>query len=376
MMTLSPAWLVLADGSVFEGISVGSAGYTIGELVFNTAMTGYQEILTDPSYTQQIVLMTAAHIGNTGVNAEDMESSRIWASGLVVRDMTCKVSHYRSEETLPSWLKKNHVVAISGVDTRALTLHLREHGVQQACITTEPDLKKAHSALQHAKPLSGLNLAKTVTRQIPERWDKGLGSWAVETKPARWHVVVYDFGVKHQILKILHDQGCHVTIVPMETPVNEVLALNPDGIVLSNGPGDPAACDVAIAHTRVLLEQAIPLLGICLGFQILALATGAQIVKMSLGHHGANHPVIETTGLKRVLITSQNHGFMVDEHTLPACVQITHRSLFDGTLQGFRWIDRPVIGFQGHPEAGPGPHDLLSLFDEWIALIQQFKNKR
>lgn len=370
-MTHSPALLVLADGSVFKGHAIGADGHAVGELVFNTAMTGYQEMLTDPSYARQIIMLTTAHVGNTGCNLDDMESSRVWASGLVVRDANAMAHHYRAERSLPDWLKKHNVVAIAGIDTRALTQHVRKHGALGACITTYPE--KQEEALHLAKTmpsLAGVDLARVVSRQTIERWHEGQGEWALSSESERlFHVVVYDFGVKHTILRILHDKGCHVTLVPAQTSAEEVLALNPDGVLLSNGPGDPAACDYAIEATKTLLEAAMPLFGICLGFQILGLASGARTLKMKFGHHGANHPVIEVEGQKRVLITSQNHGFTLDEASLPAHLMVTHRSLFDHTLQGIRHREKPAFGFQGHPESSPGPHEASCLFEQFIQLM-------
>ena len=368
-----PARLVLADGSIFEGISVGASGRAVGELVFNTSMTGYQEILTDPSYAHQIVMFTTAHVGNTGCNQDDMESSRAWASGLVLQHDISLSSNYRTEMTLPDWLKKHDVVAIAGVDTRALTHHLREHGALAACIVTDTtDTDEAFAAAQACPGLAGVDLARVVSRQTVERWHAGQGVWASESKPERFHVVVYDFGVKHSILRRLRDKGCHLTLVPAQTPAAEVIEMNPDGVLLSNGPGDPAACDYAIQATRELLEYGVPLFGICLGFQILGLACGAEAIKMKFGHHGSNHPVAELAvpGEKqRVFITSQNHGFALNETSLPDCLRVTHRSLFDESLQGMMHQSKPAFGFQGHPEAGPGPHDAACLFNQFIALM-------
>ena len=367
---MKAAILALADGTVYEGYSIGALGECVGELVFNTSMTGYQEMLSDPSYAHQIITLTAAHVGNTGCTHEDMESTKIWAKGLVVRNYTPTPSNYRAELSLGEWLKKNKLVAIAGIDTRALTLKLREQGALGACITSEASDHKA--AIQKAKAFTGLqerDLALEVSRKTTERWHVGRGEWADASCPSRFHVVVYDFGVKHTILKILQDKGCHVTVVPAQTPAEEVLSLNPDGILLSNGPGDPKACSYAIDATKIFLEQGIPLFGICLGFQILALACGGQTQKMKFGHHGSNHPVIENTTRKHVFITSQNHGFAVDEASLPSCLTVTHRSLFDGSLQGFTHQQKPALGFQGHPEASPGPHDIEILFDEFIQLM-------
>ena len=366
-----PAILVLADGTILEGISVGAIGDCVGELVFNTAMTGYQEILSDPSYAKQIVTLTTAHVGNTGCNPEDMESSRVWAAGLVIRDCALIPSNYRSQQSLPEWLKKHNIVAISGIDTRELTIRLREQGAIAACIST--NVSQPEVALEKArgfKGMEGLDLACEVSRSMPERWHEGRGDWANSfSKPARYHVVAYDFGVKHNILKILYDKGCHVTLVPAKTSAEEVLALNPDGVFLSNGPGDPEACTYAIQATQAFLAAKLPLFGICLGFQILALACGAKSLKMKFGHHGANHPVIETKKPKRVFITSQNHGFTIDETSLPNDLVVTHRSLFDGSLQGIRHQHKPALGFQGHPEASPGPHDIEIIFDEFITMM-------
>ena len=369
-MTYIPAWLVLADGTVFEGESVGIAGHSVGELVFNTAMTGYQEMLTDPSYARQIITLTAAHIGNTGCNAEDMESSRVWAAGVVVRECTRIPSNYRSQSSLPDWLKKHKVVAIAGIDTRQLTHFLRDHGTIGACITTDvADITNAKAQAAAFPGLSGVDLAATVSRQTMERWHEGRGRWAYESKPLKYHVVVYDFGVKHSILRILHDLGCHLTLVPAKTRASDVIAMNPNGVFLSNGPGDPAMCDYAIRATRDFLEAKIPLFGICLGFQILALATGATSTKMKFGHHGANHPVLDIVSNK-VFITSQNHGFAIEEASLPDCLQVTHRSLFDHSLQGIMHRDRPAFGFQGHPEGSPGPHDIEIIFNRFINLMK------
>lgn len=370
-MINKPAILVLADGTIYEGLSVGAAGDCVGELVFNTSMTGYQEMLTDPSYAKQIITLTAAHVGNTGCTSEDMESNTIWAAGLVMRDCAILHSNYRAEQSLPDWLKKNGVVAISGVDTRDLTLRLREHGAIGSCISTHTE--QPELALEKARSFTGLqgaDLAFEVSRQTIERWHEGQGKWGNHSKPHQFHVIAYDFGVKHNILRILHDKGCHLTIVPAKTSAAEVLAMNPDGIFLSNGPGDPEACEYAIKATQEFLANDIPVFGICLGFQILALACGGTTKKMKFGHHGANHPVIETQGKKRVFITSQNHGFAVDELTLPDTLEVTHRSLFDNSLQGIRHKTKPALGFQGHPEASPGPHDIDIIFNEFITLMK------
>lgn len=369
-MLNKPAILALSDGTIFEGISVGAIGDCIGELVFNTSMTGYQEILTDPSYAKQIVTFTTAHVGNTGCNSDDMESSRVWAAGLIMRECTQQPSNYRSTQSFPEWLKKNHVVAIAGIDTRQLTLILQEKGAINACISTTVD--KPQLAIEKAQSftgLEGMDLASEVSRQTIERWHEGRGEWSLDSNPPKFHVVAYDFGIKHMLLRILYEKGCHITLVPAKTSTAEVLSLNPDGIFLSNGPGDPLACDYAIAATKDFLKRDIPIFGICLGFQILALALGAKSLKMKFGHHGANHPVIEVNEPKRVFITSQNHGFTIDEQSLPDTVEVTHRSLFDQTLQGIRHKYKPAFAFQGHPEASPGPQDIEVIFDEFIQLM-------
>ncbi|MBI2786811.1 MAG: glutamine-hydrolyzing carbamoyl-phosphate synthase small subunit, partial [Legionella longbeachae] len=335
------------------------------------SLTGYQEMLTDPSYARQIITLTTAHVGNTGCTHEDMESNKVWAAGLVIHNAAITYSNYRAEQSLRDWLKKNGVVAIADIDTRALTLRLREHGAVGACIST--NVAKPEQVLAKARAFSGLqgmDLALEVSRKTTERWHTGRGEWGQGSQPQQFHVVAYDFGVKHNILRILHDKGCHLTIVPATTSAAEVMAMNPDGIFLSNGPGDPQACDYAIRATQEFLEHNIPIFGICLGFQILALACGGVTKKMKFGHHGSNHPVIETEGKKRVFITSQNHGFTVDEESLPECLAITHRSLFDNTLQGIRHKEKPAFGFQGHPEASPGPHDIEIIFNEYIQLMK------
>jgi carbamoyl-phosphate synthase small subunit len=369
-----PAFLVLADGQVFEGVSFGADGCRVGELVFNTSMTGYQEILTDPSYTKQIVLFTASHIGNTGWNQEDMESSRAWVEGLVVREHVDLVDHFRSETSLSDWLMANGVVAISGLDTRALTHLLRDRGSMGACITTDAQgIELAQRRAQSFLGMAGEELASQVSLQTVQAWDQGLGSWARDSQPLQYHVVAYDFGVKHSILKILYDLGCYVTVVPAQTPAAEVLALEPDGVFLSNGPGDPKACDYAIEATRKFIDANVPVFGICLGFQILCLALGARSIKMKFGHHGANHPVMEMQAPQRIFITSQNHGFAIDEATLPEGLEVTHRSLFDQSLQGVKHQMKPVFGFQGHPEASPGPHDIHDIFYDFIGWMKQYK---
>lgn len=366
-MSNSPAWLVLSDGTLLEGISIGAEGERVGELVFNTAMTGYQEILSDPSYAEQLVTLTSAHIGNTGCNDEDMESERVWAAGLVIRESSVIPSNYRAKYTLPEWLRLHNVVAISGIDTRALTHRLRREGAMGACLTTHAQhLERAKHLAATYPGLHGKDLAKAVSEQTIHHWSKGQGTWGHSVKPLLYQVVVHDFGVKHNILRILRDLGCALTVVPAELPYKEVLAMQPDGILLSNGPGDPAACDYAIRATQAYLAADKPILGICLGFQILALACGARAIKMNCGHHGANHPVAEIGGQQRVFITSQNHGFAIDEHSLPPLLRATHRSLFDQSLQGIMHCEKLAFGFQGHPEASPGPHDIQIIFEQFI----------
>lgn len=371
-----PAILVLEDGSVFKGISIGVDGHAQGELVFNTAMSGYQEILTDPSYSGQILTLTYPHIGNTGINSEDAESSRIQAAGLVIRDLAMAASNWRKEQGLGEWLQAQGLVTIAEVDTRRLTRVLREKGAQRGCILTESGLEAEARALELARAfpgLKGMDLAKVVTTSEPYEWVQG--SWTLEDGLPQsdgalpLHVVVYDFGVKRNILRMLVEQGCRLTVVPATTSAAEVQALNPDGVFLSNGPGDPEPCDYAIAAIRTLVDAGLPTFGICLGHQLLALASGARVSKMKFGHHGANHPVLDLVS-QRVLITSQNHGFAVDEASLPAQVQATHRSLFDGSLQGIARTDRPAFGFQGHPEASPGPNDVAALFDHFVDLMK------
>jgi carbamoyl-phosphate synthase small subunit len=369
----APAVLALSDGSIFKGHSIGAAGNTTGEVVFNTAITGYQEILTDPSYARQIVTLTYPHIGNTGATAEDMESAQIYASGLVVRDLSMIASSWRCAESLGEFLKRGRVVAIAGIDTRRLTRLLREKGAQAGCIMTGKRMDEA-AAVRAARAfpgLKGMDLAKVVTTRQTYQWNDGsIGreSAAILRAPQRLHVVAYDYGIKRNILRLLADQGCRLTVVPATTCADEVMLLNPDGVFLSNGPGDPEPCDYAIKAIAELLTTDIPVFGICLGHQLLGLASGAKTVKMKFGHHGANHPVQElATG--RVIITSQNHGFAVDESTLPENLTATHRSLFDGSLQGVARSDRPAFSFQGHPEASPGPHDLRPLFEAFIQLM-------
>lgn len=370
----TPALLALADGSLFRGVSIGASGRTCGEVVFNTAMTGYQEILTDPSYAQQIVTLTYPHIGNTGCTAVDEESSRVHAAGLVIRDLPLLASNWRSEETLDAYLRRHGIVAIAGIDTRRLTRILSSGGAQNGCIVAGEAID-ADAALDaaHAFPgLKGADLAKVVSTHERYAWRDGsydLDAAAFHRGGARHRVVAYDFGVKRNILRMLADRGCDITVVPAQTPASEVFALQPDGVFLSNGPGDPEPCDYAIAAIREFLRAKVPTFGICLGHQLLGLAAGARTVKMKFGHHGANHPVIDLdTG--RVMISSQNHGFAVDETTLPPNVRATHRSLFDGSLQGIAFADAPAFGFQGHPEASPGPHDVAGLFDRFIALME------
>ncbi len=367
------AILALADGTIFKGMSIGANGHSVAELVFNTAMTGYQEILTDPSYTNQLVLLTYPHIGNTGVNPEDVESSKVHAAGLVVRDCPRRLSNFRATQSLPDYLKEQGVVAISGIDTRKLTRRLREGGAQGACILVGDDEEKAVALAASYAGMAGQDLAKVVSRSARQDWQEG--TWQRTegyTRPQQeqFHVVAYDFGVKSNILRILADLGCRLTVVPATTPAAEVLALNPDGVFLANGPGDPQPCDYAIETARAVMEKRIPLFGICLGHQIMGLAVNARTVKMKNGHHGANHPVKDVqTG--RVSITSQNHGFAVDADTLPDNARVTHVSLFDGSLQGFELTDRPAFCFQGHPEASPGPHDIIVLFEKFIRSMSE-----
>lgn len=371
--SFTPALLALADGSIFPGVSIGYPGQALGEVVFNTSMTGYQEILTDPSYAEQMVTLTYPHIGNTGINLQDQESTRVWAKGLIIREISPIVSNWRAQQSLPEYLQSQKVMAIARVDTRRLTRLLRENGAQNGCISTDVDHPERAIAAARAYPgLVGMDLAKVVSTSQTYLWTEK--TWvhngdAVE-KPAIYHVVVYDYGVKSQILRLLTDRGCKVTVVPAQTSAGDVLALRPHGVVLANGPGDPAVCGYAITAIQKLMTTDTPLLGICLGFQLLALASGGQTVKMKFGHHGANHPVLDILR-GRVMITSQNHGFSVDEATLPACWQVTHRSLFDNSLQGFQHRQKPVLGFQGHPEASPGPHDILNIFDQFITLMER-----
>ena len=369
-----PAVLALADGTIFRGQSIGAKGNTTGEVVFNTALTGYQEILTDPSYARQIVTLTVPHIGNTGATPEDLEAAQVYSAGLVIRDLPHLSSNWRANESLPEFLERGKVVAIAGIDTRRLTRILREQGAQAGCIMTgdQVDENAAVKAARKFPGLKGMDLAKVVSTKRSYQWNEGTlwpePSSAPIRANQRLHVVAYDFGVKRNILRLLADGGCRMTVVPAQTGADEALALEPDGIFLSNGPGDPEPCSYAIAATRRFLETDLPVFGICLGHQILGLAAGARTVKMKFGHHGANHPVQELES-GRVFITSQNHGFAVDESTLPKGVVATHRSLFDGSLQGLAFQERPVFGFQGHPEASPGPHDLRGLFERFNHLM-------
>ncbi|TGD70975.1 glutamine-hydrolyzing carbamoyl-phosphate synthase small subunit [Mangrovimicrobium sediminis] len=371
----SPAILVLEDGSIFKGLAIGASGSTVGEVVFNTAMTGYQEILTDPSYARQIVTLTYPHIGNTGTNPEDEESGGVWAAGLVIRDLPLLASNYRNQQSLQDYLVERGVVAIADIDTRRLTRILRDKGAQNGCLMAGDDIDEA-AALAQAQAfagLKGMDLAKEVSASESYTWNAGswrLGEGFPEHAPESLphHVVAYDYGVKRNILRMLVDRGCRVTVVPAQTPAAEVLALAPDGVFLSNGPGDPEPCTYAIEAIRAILETDIPVFGICLGHQLLGLASGAGTVKMKFGHHGANHPV-QNIDDGTVLITSQNHGFAVDEASLPDTLRVTHKSLFDGSLQGIHRTDKPAFSFQGHPEASPGPHDAAPLFDHFIELM-------
>ncbi len=371
-----PALLALADGSLFRGESIGADGSTTGEVVFNTSITGYQEILTDPSYCRQIVTLTYPHIGNVGANPGDEEAAKIWSSGLVVRDCPPRPSSWRSRQSLDAYLSERGVVAIAGIDTRRLTRHLREQGAQNGCIVAgdRPDAEAAIAAARAAPKMVGLDLAQVVTTESRYEWTEGCwrldGDDFPQQAEARFHVVAYDYGVKRNILRMLAARGCRVSVVPARTPAAEVLALRPDGVFLSNGPGDPEPCDYAITAIRELLDAGVPIFGICLGHQLLGLASGARTVKMKFGHHGGNHPVQDLDS-GRVMISSQNHGFAVDEATLPATLRATHLSLFDGTLQGIERTDRPAFSFQGHPEASPGPHDVAGLFDRFIGLMQR-----
>lgn len=372
----SPAILVLEDGSVFKGLAIGASGISVGEVVFNTAMSGYQEILTDPSYARQLVTLTYPHIGNTGTNEEDEESGSVWAAGLIIRDLPLLASNYRNTQSLSEYLASRDIVGIAEIDTRRLTRILRDKGAQNGCLMAGDDVDET-KALELARGfagLKGMDLAKEVTSSEVYAWNEGSWVWN-EGHTARpeadlpWHVVAYDFGVKRNILRMLVDRGCRLTVVPAQTPAADVLAMNPDGIFLSNGPGDPEPCTYAVDAIKDILETQIPVFGICLGHQLLALASGASTVKMKFGHHGANHPV-QNLEDGTVLITSQNHGFAADEASLPDTIRVTHKSLFDGSLQGIHLRDKPAFSFQGHPEASPGPHDAAPLFDHFIELIE------
>lgn len=377
------ALLVLADGSVFKGTAIGAKGSSVGEVVFNTSMTGYQEILTDPSYAEQIVTLTYPHIGNTGTNPEDVESDQIWARGLVIRDLPLIASNFRNTLSLSDYLKTNSIVGIADIDTRRLTRILREKGAQNGCILTLDDESKIDEAvsdgLAQAKAfpgIKGMDLAKVVCCEQQHAWNDGVWSlgqgYATNLTDLPFHVVAYDFGAKKNILRMLVERGCRLTIVPAQTTAEEVLAMHPDGVFLSNGPGDPEPCDYAVNAIKTFLAKKLPVFGICLGHQLLAIASGAKTEKMKFGHHGANHPVQDVRS-KRVMITSQNHGFAVNEDSLPANVEVTHVSLFDKSLQGIEFSDRPAFSFQGHPEASPGPQDAAALFDHFIELIKQAK---
>jgi carbamoyl-phosphate synthase small subunit len=371
------ALLALEDGSLFYGESIGVPGQVAGEVVFNTAMTGYQEILTDPSYARQIVTLTYPHIGNTGANPEDMESGGVYATGLVIRDLPLAHSNFRASESLPDFMRRLKLVGIAGIDTRRLTRLLREKGAQNGCILAvekggKLNKKEALKAARAFPGLKGMDLAKVVSTREPYRWDEGLwqlGKGHAKQGQARFHVVAYDYGIKRNILRMLAARGCRLTVVPAQMPADDVLKMKPDGVFLSNGPGDPEPCDYAIEAIKKIVETGLPVFGICLGHQLLGLASGALTLKMKFGHHGANHPVIELES-GRVLITSQNHGFAVDEAALPANLKVTHRSLFDGTVQGLKRTDQPAFCFQGHPEASPGPHDVSPLFDRFIQMME------
>jgi carbamoyl-phosphate synthase small subunit len=381
-----PAILVLEDGSIFKGVAIGASGHSVGEVVFNTAMTGYQEIISDPSYAKQIITLTYPHIGNTGTNSEDEESAQIWSAGLVIRDLPLLASNFRNEQSLQEYLQQRNIIGIADIDTRRLTRILRDKGAQNGCLMAG-DAIDENKALELAKSfdgLKGMDLAKVVSTKEQYNWQQG--SWGLTYKElseqkgeesykdytdeeSKYHVVAYDFGVKRNILRMLADRGCKLTVVPAQTPAADVLAMNPDGIFLSNGPGDPEPCTYAIEAIQQILETEIPVFGICLGHQLLALASGAKTVKMKFGHHGANHPV-QNLENGTVLITSQNHGFAADEASLPDNIRVTHKSLFDGSLQGIHRTDKPAFSFQGHPEASPGPHEAADLFDHFIELIE------
>ncbi len=368
-----PALLALADGTVFRGRSIGATGQAVAEVVFNTAITGYQEILTDPSYAGQFVTLTYPHIGNVGVNSEDVESSKVWASGLIIRDLSSIVSNFRSEQSLDVYLHSSGVVGIADIDTRKLTRLLRDKGTQNGCIQAgEIDEAKAIAAARAAPSMAGLDLARVVSCTEPYEWSQStwaLGSGYAERTESKFHVVAYDYGVKFNILRMLAERGCKLTVVPAQTSAKDVFALKPDGVFLSNGPGDPEPCDYAIAAIREIVDSGMPTFGICLGHQLLMLASGGNTMKMKTGHHGANHPVKDLDD-GRVLITSQNHGFAGDPASLPTNVRVTHVSLFDGTLQGISRTDKPAFSFQGHPEASPGPHDVAYLFDRFIEMMK------
>ncbi|MFC0398582.1 glutamine-hydrolyzing carbamoyl-phosphate synthase small subunit [Paraburkholderia rhizosphaerae] len=377
--SFSPALLALADGTVFRGYSIGAAGHTIGEVVFNTAITGYQEILTDPSYAQQIVTLTYPHIGNVGVNAEDVEATKVHAAGLIIRDLPVLASNFRMERTLSDYLRDEGVVAIAGLDTRKLTRLLRDKGAQNGAILAGSDDETKAIELARSFPgLAGMDLAKVVSTKNQYEWKQTEwrldGGFGLQNTP-KYRVVAFDYGVKHNILRMLAQRGCQVTVLPAQATAADAFALNPDGVFLSNGPGDPEPCDYAIEATREFIARGIPTFGICLGHQIMGLAVGAKTMKMKTGHHGANHPVKDLED-GRVVITSQNHGFAVDAATLPANAKVTHVSLFDGTLQGFALTDKPAFCFQGHPEASPGPHDIGYLFDRFTALMDSRKDSR
>jgi carbamoyl-phosphate synthase small subunit len=376
----TPALLALADGTTFRGTAIGAAGSAVGEVVFNTAMTGYQEILTDPSYAGQIITLTYPHIGNVGVNPEDVESRRIFASGLVIRDLPRMASNWRSTQDLSAYLREHNIVAIAGIDTRRLTRILREKGAQNGCIVAAASLSAADAAAAAASAatapsMAGRDLARVVS--CDERYEWTEGTWDLEAGyrapgAAKFHVVAFDYGIKHNILRLLAERGCRLTVVPAQTPAREALALAPDGVFLSNGPGDPEPCTYAIAAIHEIVESGMPTFGICLGHQLLGLASGAKTMKMKFGHHGANHPVLDRdTG--QVLITSQNHGFAVDAASLPTTLRVTHVSLFDGSLQGIARTDRPAFSFQGHPEASPGPHDVGYLFDRFVQMMEKHR---
>jgi carbamoyl-phosphate synthase small subunit len=376
LLLMSSALLALEDGSLFYGESIGVAGQSVGEVVFNTAMTGYQEILTDPSYARQIVTLTYPHIGNVGTNSEDMESGSVYAAGLVIRDLPRLLSNFRTQESLPEFMHRHKLVGIADIDTRRLTRILREKGAQNGCILAvekgKPDKKVALEAARAFPGLKGMDLAKVVSTKQPYIWQEGqwkLGTGYQTVANPRFHVVAFDYGVKRNILRMIAERGCRVTVVPAQTPAEEVLKLKPDGVFLSNGPGDPEPCDYAITAIGKIIDTGVPVFGICLGHQLMGLASGAKTLKMKFGHHGANHPVLEL-GSGGVTITSQNHGFAVDEKTLPANLRITHRSLFDGSVQGLERTDKPAFCFQGHPEASPGPHDIGPLFDRFIKSME------